>query len=240
MFFSFGCWLNFSTTLGKISIVGKKKKRWNYIFFCFSGFWARKICRPSALRVRGDETDNEKHIAEIQTGWREKKRGERGGDELGWNRSKFPSIPPPFLLNTEKCTFFPCKSASTVCFCKNIFHWQSHGCLHSVITRMEGKRHLFAETIPEETGARGFEVVGLLRTTALHPTAFWFLSPKIDSHIVLLFFFFLLTTMALTPISLTNFYRATKHRAGTPVKPSWTWKHVYEHGKKRRLIKMAL
>lgn len=46
------------------------------------------------------------------------------------------------------------------------------------------------------------------------------------------FFVFLLTTMALTPVSLTNFYKATKHKGRILVKPSWTWKHVYEHVKK--------
>lgn len=43
----------------------------------WSGFQARKICRPSVLRFIGNGTDNEKHIAENQTGWRKKKRGER-------------------------------------------------------------------------------------------------------------------------------------------------------------------
>jgi len=41
-----------------------------------------------------------------------REKEERGGDELGWNWSKFPSyFSPLFLLNTEKFTFFPHKSA---------------------------------------------------------------------------------------------------------------------------------
>ncbi len=79
-------------TLGKkTSIDGKKKEM--ELRFVLSGFRAQKICQPSVLRVIGNGTDNEKHIAESQAGWRKKKRGGRGrkGDELGWNRSKFPS-----------------------------------------------------------------------------------------------------------------------------------------------------
>lgn len=73
---------------------------------------------------------------------------------------------------------------------------------------MEGKRHPFGETIPEERGAGGFEVVGLLCFEQHCIQKSLVSEPKIDSHIVL---FFLLTTMTLTPISLTNFYKAAKH-----------------------------
>lgn len=34
-----------------------------------------------ADQVIGSGTDNKKHIAESQTGWRKKKRGGKGGDE---------------------------------------------------------------------------------------------------------------------------------------------------------------
>lgn len=48
---------------------------------------------------------------------KEEEEKERGGDDLGWNRSKFPSyFSPLFLLNTEKFTFFPHRSALTACF----------------------------------------------------------------------------------------------------------------------------
>lgn len=61
----------------KTSIDGRRKKKKMELRFVLSGFRARKICRPSVLRVKGNGTDNEKHIAESQTGWRKKKRGER-------------------------------------------------------------------------------------------------------------------------------------------------------------------
>lgn len=186
MFFSFGCWLNFSMTLGKTSIVGRKKRRrWNYVLF-WVVFEHAKYPNRACWGLYG--TDNEKHISKTQTGWRKKKRGGREGDELRWNRSKFPTPPTPFfLLNTAKFTFFPHKSAWTVCFLKNIFHWQSHGCLHSVITGMEAKKNLFEETIPEDRGAGGwlkwwiyFEQQCCIQQPLVY-------EPKIDSHIMLVF-----------------------------------------------------
>lgn len=139
--------------------------------FFLSGFWPWKKCWPNILRVIVTGRDKRKHIAESQTGWGKKKKG---GDELGWNRSKFPSyFPPIFLLNTVKFTFFPHKSAWTVCFRKNIFHWQSHGLLHSVITGMEGKWYALGETIPWERGAGWLELMSLLWTKALHPQHTW-------------------------------------------------------------------
>lgn len=74
-------------------------------------------------------------------------------------------------------------------FIKKIFHGQSHGCLYSVITSMEGKQHLFwGGNHRRGKGSRvGGEVVGLLSTTALYPKAVRSSSPKIDSHIVLYF-----------------------------------------------------
>lgn len=63
--------------------------------FVLSGFRARKICRPSVLRVIRNGTDNEKHIAESQTGWRKKK--ERRKEGMNWNGSgpNFQVIFPP-------------------------------------------------------------------------------------------------------------------------------------------------
>lgn len=95
---------------------------------------------------------------------------------------------------------------------------------------------LFGKTIAEE---RGFQTAGsaLNNSTASKTHMKGSVHLKIDSHIVL--FFFLLPTMALTPIYLNNFYVATKHETGTPVKPSWTWKHVYGHVKKAESNKNA-
>lgn len=67
-----------------------------------------------ADQVIGNGTDNKKHIAESQTGWRKKKRGGKGG--MNWDGT-VPNFQvthphhPLFLLNTEKFTFFPHKSA---------------------------------------------------------------------------------------------------------------------------------
>lgn len=78
--------------------------------FVLSGFRARKICRPSVLRVIGIGTDNEKHIAKSQTGWREKKRRGEGMNWYGIGPN-FQVIFPPlpfkyreiYILSTQKC-----------------------------------------------------------------------------------------------------------------------------------------
>lgn len=171
MFFPFGCWLNFSMTLKNKHCSEKKK---DGITFCFEWFSSTKNM-PTKRVESYTQWDRQRETHCWKPDRMEKeKREEKGGDELEWKRSKFPSyFPPLFLLNTEKFTFFPHKSAWTVCFRKkNIFHWQSHWCLQSVITGMEGKRHPFGETILEERGAGGDWSGGLLWTTVLHPTAF--------------------------------------------------------------------
>lgn len=122
LLYVFLVWLliKFQYDSGKKRALLGEKNWWNYVL---SGFRAREICRPSVLRVIDYETDNEKHIAESQTGWRKKKSGERRG--VGWTGMEPVQIsklfPPLFLLNTEKFTFFPHKSAWTVCFGKISF-----------------------------------------------------------------------------------------------------------------------
>lgn len=90
-------------------------------------FWVvfeRKKNMPSKRveRCRRWGRQRETHFWKPDRMEKEKERRDwKGGDELGWNQSKFPSYffhvnPHPliFLLNTEKCKFFPHKSAWTM------------------------------------------------------------------------------------------------------------------------------
>lgn len=163
MFFSFGWWLNFRTTLEITGNVG----RWNYILFRLvfkhekygNQVWRDSSATNTVLRVRQD-------------GEREA-RGGKAGEELGWKCSKFPSNSTPLsFLNTDKFTFFPRKSAWTVCFGKTIFHWQS---------RVPALcNHRFGRKAASYWGnqRRGGDSGGSAQTTAQHPTAFYSLSPK--------------------------------------------------------------
>lgn len=56
------------------------------------------------------EGEGEERLGERE---RERKVCERGRGELEWNLSKFPS---DLFFFTEKCTFFPYKSAWAICF----------------------------------------------------------------------------------------------------------------------------
>lgn len=125
----------------------RREKNIDGIRFCFGVVLNPPKNMPTKQRVSGIGTDNEKHISESETGWRgeqgerekdrEKRRTEKEREKVqkrGCERKReregtgmeavqisnlfFPSL---FLLNTEKFTFFPHKSAWAVCFL-NITH----------------------------------------------------------------------------------------------------------------------
>lgn len=105
---------------------------------------------------------------------RVKKKGIRRWTGMESVQISFPKLFSPFfLLNTPKCAFFPQKSTWTICFCKNIFHWQSHECLYSLIISMVGKRHSFWGNCLRGEGCRGVRTGGFVGTTVLHPQHTW-------------------------------------------------------------------
>lgn len=133
--------------------------------FVLSGFRAWRICQPSVLKVIGMGTDNEKHISESQTEMEreiEGRKGRRRWTGMEWVQISKLFFPAPyphdlfFFSNTEKCTFFPHKSAWTVCFCnlKKISPQQRHQSLHPVITGKDGEQHPFKENHPRGGGCR--------------------------------------------------------------------------------------
>lgn len=168
MFFSFGCWLNLSMTLWNTIIVGRGNKKDGFPF-CFE--WFSSMKNMPAERVesyRHGDRQRETHFWKPD-GDGERNRGKEGEEEMNWDGmgpnfqvifSSHPTSPLParpfFFSNTEKCTFFPHKSAWTVCFCnlKKISPQQRHQSLHPVITGKDGEQHPFKENHPRGGGCR--------------------------------------------------------------------------------------
>lgn len=133
MLFSFGCCLNFSTTLGIVRTGGSKKVKvelaflWHFfkkkIYGCIKN---EEIHWTSERRVVGKwDRQQETHC------WKPDRMEKRaqGREGMNWDGTvpifHATPTPPPFLLNTEKFTFFPHKSAWTVCFHRQILHWRT-------------------------------------------------------------------------------------------------------------------
>lgn len=154
MFFPFGCWLNFSMTLKNKHCSEKKK---DGITFCFEWFSSTKNM-PTKRVESYTQWDRQRETHCWKPDRMEKeKREEKGGDELEWKRSKFPSyFPPLFLLNTEKFTFFPHKSAWTVCFRKKKYLSLTKSLVPAVCNHRYGRKAAsFWGNHPRGEGCRG-------------------------------------------------------------------------------------
>lgn len=115
MFFSFGCWLNFSPAPGTNQkncwkLKKKKREREDGITFCFEWFSSFKNM-PTKCAESHRQWDRERETHCLKPDRMEKEKERRGGEGMNWDGAVPNFHPHPLPLNTEKFTFFPTKSA---------------------------------------------------------------------------------------------------------------------------------